>query len=98
MHTPLVTSRRRYPLRAKLAVAGAVLFFLAELVVLSLCMLPLLPLAPAFILIMLGNGFVLADVVQWAASPAFAEPVRVERAETAGKIGDARSAQAAHAV
>ena len=97
MQTPLVTSRRRYPLRAQLAVTGAALFFFAELVVLSLCMMPLLPLVPVFVLVMLGNGFVLADVVRWAASLGYAEPVRVARGETAGKIA-ARQARGAHAV
>jgi len=33
---------------------------------------------------MLGNAFVLADVVQWAASLGRLEPVKVPRAEAAG--------------
>jgi len=94
----LATPRTRYPLRAKLAVAGAALFFLVELAGLALWMMPLLPLVPVFVCVMLGNGFVLADVVRWAASLGVVEPVRVERAETAGKIGAARPAQTAHAV
>jgi hypothetical protein len=98
MQKPLVVPRTRYPWRAKVAVATVVLFSCIELGGLALFMLPLLPLVPVFLCVVFGNAFVLADVVHWAASLGSVEPVRVERAETAGKIGDARPAHAAHAV
>jgi hypothetical protein len=63
-------SRRRYPLRAVLAVAAAALFVLAQIGMLAMWMMPLVPLVPVFVLIMLGNAFVLADIVHWAASQA----------------------------
>jgi hypothetical protein len=97
MQTPPVGSSRRYPLRAKLAVAAVVLFACVELGGLALYMLPLIPLLPVFLCIVFGNAFVLADVVHWAASLGSVEPLRVERAETAGKVGTARPAQAAPA-
>ncbi len=98
MQTRSAAPRVRYPLRAKLAVAGVVLYALAELVGFALFMLPLLPLVPVFVCVMLGNAFVLASVVQWAASLGSPEPLRVERAEAAGKIAADGAAQTAHAV
>ena len=92
MQTLAVSRRVRYPLRAKLGVAAAALGFLAELAMLGLFMMPLVPLVPVFILVMLGNGFVLASVLSWAASLGTPEPLRLERAETAGKIAEPRAA------
>lgn len=74
-------ARVRYPLRAVLAVVVASLFALVELGGLALFMMPLIPLVPVFVLIMLGNALVLADVVRWAASLAVVEPVREARAQ-----------------
>jgi hypothetical protein len=89
--------RVRFPFRAKLVLAGAALFFLAELVVLSIWMMPLLPLVPLFIMVMFGHALILGSVVEWAASLGSTEPVRVERAEAAGKVPATRPAQVAAA-
>jgi len=87
----------RYPLRAKLGVAAASLLVLAQLCTFGLLMMPLFPLVPVFVCVMLGNAFVLADVVRWAASLGAVEPHRVPRGETAGPAQSPRAAQAAHA-
>jgi hypothetical protein len=68
--TNVPQSRRRYPLRVVFAVAAAALFVLVQIGMLAIWMMPLVPLVPVFILIMLGNAFVLAEVVHWAASQA----------------------------
>ena len=88
-------ARVRYPLRAKVVVALASLAVLAELALFALFMMPMIPLVPVFVLTMLGNAFVLADVVRWAASLGKSEPVRVPRAEAAGRTR--RQQEAAHA-
>ena len=64
--TDFASARVRYPLRAKLGVALASLFFLVELGALALFMMPMIPLVPVFVMVMLGNGLVLAEVVSWA--------------------------------
>jgi hypothetical protein len=78
--------RVRYPLRAKLAILAAVLVFLAELAAFALWMMPMIPLVPVFIAVMLGNGFVLASVVEWAASLARSEAQDSTRAVLEGQI------------
>ena len=87
----------RYPLRAKLGVAATALFVLAEVGAFGLFLMPLLPLVPVFVCVMLGNAFVLAEVVQWAASLGSVEPLRVPRAEKASSAQAPRATQAAHA-
>jgi hypothetical protein len=94
--TTLAATRVRYPLKAKLAVLAASVGFLAELALLALCMMPLIPLVPVFIAIMLGNAFVLAEVVHWAASQGIRERVRVPSGDQA-KSSHPRGAQEAHA-
>jgi hypothetical protein len=88
--------RVRYPLRAKLAVAGASLFCLAELAAFALFMMPMIPLVPVFIATMLGNAFMLASVVEWAASQRTVAKLRVPGAEEATRGGH-RARQEAHA-
>jgi hypothetical protein len=78
----MISHRLRYPLRAKLAIAGVASFFLAELAFTALWLMPLLPLVPLFILVQLGNGLILADVLSWATSLARSEPLKVPGAET----------------
>jgi hypothetical protein len=95
--THLRSPRVRYPLRAKLGVAAAALALLAELAVFSLFMMPLIPLIPVFIGVVLGNAFVLADVVHWAASLGTAEAATLPRAEKAAGGASRRAPQAAHA-
>ena len=85
-------ARHRYPLRAVLGVTAAALFVLAEIVMLAMWMMPLVPLVPVFILIMFGNAFVLADVVQWVASLRESETVETKRAaETSRGARQART-------
>jgi len=91
------TARVRYPLRAKVGVALAALAVLLELGAFGVFMMPLLPLVPVFFMLILGNAFVVADVVKWAASVGRAEPVKVPRAEAAGRPQRASRQEAAHA-
>lgn len=93
--TDLVSTRVRFPLRGKLAIALVASFFLAELAAFALWMMPLIPLVPVFIAVMLGNGFILAEVVEWAASLARAEPLKVRRAEPTAETERPRAARAA---
>jgi hypothetical protein len=92
-----ITARVRYPLRAKLGVALAALAVLLELGALGVFVMPLFPLVPVFFMLVLGNAFVLADVVQWAASLGRVEPLKVPRAEAAGPPRRASRQEAAHA-
>jgi hypothetical protein len=79
------TENVRYPFRAKLGVALAALAVLLEIGALGVFVMPLIPLVPVFFLVILGNAFVLADVVQWAASLGRLEPVKDPRAEAAAR-------------
>ncbi len=88
--------RVRYPLRAKLAVAGASLFFLVELAACALFMMPMIPLVPLFVATMLGHAFVLASIVEWAASQRTAPKLREPSAEPETR-GRPRATQDAHA-
>jgi hypothetical protein len=92
-----VTAPVRYPLRAKVGVALAGLVVLLELGAFGVFLMPLLPLVPVFFMLILGNAFVLADVVEWAASLGHAEPVKMPRAEAAGDPRRASRQEAAHA-
>src|SRR3954454_5801984 len=89
--------RVRYPLRAKLAITAAVLVFLAELAAFALWMMPMIPLVPVFIAVMLGNGFVLASVVEWAASLARNERLKVHRASKAAETARPGASEVANA-
>ena len=89
--------RVRYPWRAKLAIAATALVFLAELAAFALWMMPMIPLVPVFIAVMLGNGFVLASVLEWAASLARNERLRVRRASKAAESARAGASQVANA-
>jgi len=91
------TPRIRYPLRAQVGVALAALGVLLELGALGVFMMPLIPLVPVFFMIILGNAFVLADVVRWAASLGRLEPVKEPRAEAAGHPRRVNQQEAAHA-
>jgi hypothetical protein len=91
------TPHVRYPLRAKLAVAGVSLLFLVELAACALFMMPMIPLVPVFIATMLGNAFVLASVVEWAASQRTAPKLRERSAEPEIR-GRPRASQAARAI
>ena len=95
-HDP-TSFRVRYPLRGKLAIAAAALFFLAELAALALWLMPLVPLVPVFIAVMLGHGFVLASVVEWAASLARSEPLKLPRASKAAEAARPGASEVANA-
>ena len=93
----VAVGRIRYPLRARVGVSLAALFVLAELGMLALFMMPLVPLVPlvpVFIMIMLGNAFVLAEVVQWAASLGQAETLESGRAAETRRGATERQAHA----
>lgn len=83
---------RRYPLRAVFAVAAAALFVLGEIAFLAVWMMPLVPLVPVVVLIVLGNAFVLSDIVAWAAS--LARPPRLESESAAATLRDATQPKA----
>jgi hypothetical protein len=55
-------------------------------------MMPLVPLVPVVVLIVLGNAFVLADIVAWAAS--LEQPARLESEGAAETLRDARRRKA----
>lgn len=95
-HVP-TSFRVRYPWRAKLAIAAAALVFLAELALFALWMMPMIPLVPVFIAVMLGNGFVLASVVEWAASLARNETLKVRRASQATEAAPSGAPEVANA-
>jgi uncharacterized membrane protein YcfT len=90
------SDRVRYPLRVKLALAAASLGFLLELATFALFMMPMIPLVPVFIVTMLGNGFMLASLLEWAASQRLAPKLRVPSAEPETRARP-RGTQAAHA-
>ena len=92
-----VPARTRYPFRAQAAVALVSLAVHVELAALALFMMPMIPLVPVFVMTMLGNAFVLADVVRWAASLGRLEPVNEPRAEAAGYPRRASHQEAARA-
>jgi hypothetical protein len=95
--TDRLSPRVRLPLRAKVAIAAAVVFFLGELAAFALWMMPLIPLVPLFVTVMLGNGFVLASIVEWATSLARVEPVKTPRADSAAEAHRPRAARPATA-
>jgi hypothetical protein len=69
--------RLRYPLHALLLVGISWCFFAAVLLILALFMLPIVPLAPAFVMIMVAIGGLLSSVHEYARS--VASPVRATR-------------------
>jgi len=74
----------------------AALFFLAELAVLGLCLMPLVPLVPVFITVMVGQACILSSAVEYAASLARVEPVQTSGADANRTEGRApRATQAA---
>src|SRR3954463_14151180 len=89
--------RVRYPLRANIAILAAGLVFLAELAPFALWMMPMIPCVPVFIAVMLGNGFVLASVVEWAASLARSEALKVRRASKAAEAARPSASEVANA-
>jgi hypothetical protein len=69
--------RLRYPLHALLLVFGTWCFFAVVALVLALFMLPIVPLAPAFVMIMVAMGGLLSSVHEYARS--VATPVQATR-------------------
>src|SRR6478752_10297173 len=78
--------RLRYPFHALLLVFISWSFFAVVLLVLALFMLPIVPLAPAFVMIMVAIGGLLSSVHEYARS--VARPVRPTtlRSRVDGKI------------
>jgi len=69
--------RLRYPLHARLLIFVTWCFFAVVLLVLALFMLPIVPLAPAFVMIMVAIGGLLSSVHEYARS--VARPVQTTR-------------------
>lgn len=69
--------RLRYPLHALLLVFISWCFFAVVLLALALFMLPIVPLAPAFVMIMVAMGGLLSSVQEYARS--VARPVQATR-------------------
>jgi hypothetical protein len=81
--------RLRYPLHALLLVGITWCFFGTVLLILALFMLPIVPLAPAFVMIMVAMGGLLSSVHEYARS--VARPVQTTRlgSRVDGKIPQA---------
>ncbi len=81
--------RLRYPLHALLLVFISWCFFSVVLLILALFMLPIVPLAPAFVMIMVAIGGLLSSVHEYARS--VASPVQATRlaSRVDGKIPEA---------
>ncbi len=62
--------RLRYPLHALLLVGITWCFYAVVLLILALFMLPIVPLAPAFVMIMVAVGGLLSSVHEYARSVA----------------------------
>lgn len=60
----------RYPMHARLLICITWLFYAAVLLPLALFMLPIVPLAPAFVMIMVALGGLLSSVHEYARSVA----------------------------
>ena len=82
-------SRMRYPLHAQLLIFISWCFFAVVAVILALFMLPIVPLAPVFVMIMVALGGLLSSVHEYARS--VASPVRATRLRSRvdGKIPEA---------
>ena len=70
MAEPGLEIRLRYPLRAWFLVGVAWCFYAAVLLPLALFMLPIVPLAPVFVMIMVALGGLLSSVHAYARSVA----------------------------
>jgi hypothetical protein len=81
--------RLRYPLHALLLIGVSWSFFGFVTLVLALFMLPIVPLAPVFVMIMVAIGGLLSSVHEYARS--VASPVRTTRVSSRidGKIRQA---------
>jgi hypothetical protein len=81
--------RLRYPVHALLLIFISWCFFAVVLLILALFMLPIVPLAPAFVMIMVAIGGLLSSVHEYARS--VARPVQTTRLRSRvdGKIPQA---------
>ena len=81
--------RLRYPLRALLLIGLAWCFYVCVLLSCALVMLPIIPLAPLFVMIMVSLGGLLASVHEYARSVATpVQPAKV-RGSRHGQIPQA---------
>ena len=77
--------RLRYPLHALLLIGIAWCFYAAVLLPLALFMLPIVPLAPLFVMIMVALGGLLSSVHEYARSVATPERPSSVRLRSDGK-------------
>jgi hypothetical protein len=81
--------RLRYPLHAQFLIAVSWGFFALVLLVLALFMLPIVPLAPVFVMIMVAIGGLLSSVHEYARSVATPRRVTTLASRVDGKIPQA---------
>jgi hypothetical protein len=67
--------RTRYPAHAVALVVGAVLLAVAEVIMMGLLLMPLIPLIPLFFAAVVGHGCLLAAALDYARSHAHIEPI-----------------------
>jgi hypothetical protein len=90
VHESVSTVRLRYPLRAWLLIVVGWSFFVVVMLLCALFMLPLVPLAPALVMIMVALGGLLSSVHEYARS--VATPVQTTRlpSRNDGKVPQAQ--------
>ena len=81
--------RLRYPLHALLLIGVSWCFFAVVLLSLALFMLPIVPLAPVFVMIMVAIGGLLSSVHEYARSVARPVLATTLRSRVDGKISQA---------
>jgi len=81
--------RLRYPLHALLLIGLSWSFFALVALVLALFMLPIVPLAPVFVMIMVALGGLLSSVHEYARSVASPARATTLRSRIDGKIPEA---------
>jgi len=75
----------RYPPRAVALIVGVVLLAVAEVLLMGLLVMPLIPLIPIFFAAVIGHGCLLTVALEYAKSQARIEPVGSPRPETRSK-------------
>jgi len=81
--------RLRYPLHALLLIGISWCLYAVVLLVLALFMLPIVPLAPVFVMIMVALGGLLSSVHEYARSVASPARATTLRSRIDGKIPEA---------
>ena len=78
--------RLRYPLHARLLVLVTWCFYGVVLLALALFMLPIVPLAPAFVMVMVAMGGLLSSVHEYARSVARPVQATAARPKSSGAM------------